>query len=351
MGQNSFAARINSVEQDGDAHVFRSGGLRQLNRLILKVALFYFLPSLFLGLIAGFGLLGPSRDYWNYLHFYETIRNYSDTSYFRFEPGFVLLATFFKVELSANLETFLAFLATTSILIKLAVFSEWRRPVLIAIFYIFCFFPLHEYTQIRASAAFAFSFLSLKYFFDGKYVKYFIVSVVAFFFHASTLMLVIAIPGAYFLSGFRLPFSVAVVAVVGALVSFIDLIPIAAQFNPAVNFEYVSALDGSGVNLLSPTNIVTVLLMASMLFSGAIENRRDKTCFILAAFGMLVMISFLDMPIFAHRLKEALVMFLVPLSFNFRLTPRAFPQLLLSITLAVGTVYASFLDGIIGAVS
>ncbi|PZX40646.1 EpsG-like putative glucosyltransferase [Roseinatronobacter thiooxidans] len=105
------------------------------------------------GIAAGYQFFGSGRDFFSYVSFYENIRVFGEQDFSRFEPGFVLVASFFKLVLNAEVEFLLAVLASASLLIKFAIFSAYRRPFLTILFYLCCWYPLHEYTQIRAAVA------------------------------------------------------------------------------------------------------------------------------------------------------------------------------------------------------
>lgn len=91
-----------------------------------------------LGSAAGYRLFGEGRDFLSYVNFYAEIRIFGEQGFFRFEPGFVWVASVFKLILNAEVELLLAVLAALSLLIKFAIFSAHRRPVLTILFYLCC---------------------------------------------------------------------------------------------------------------------------------------------------------------------------------------------------------------------
>lgn len=319
-----------------------------LSQVTLARGVLFTVAAVVLGVFAGYRLLGEGRDFLNYVTFYENIREFGEQGFFRFEPGFVWVATVFKLVLNAEVEFLLAVLASLSLLVKFALFSHHRRPVLTILFYLCCWYPLHEYTQIRAAVAFAFVFLAAEAFFNRRFVMFAALVAMGSLFHGSSLAPAVAIPVAWVLASFRLPMIIAAIAggaaALGAVMQ--PLLVFAERLNPLAG-TYAPNLEGYSVNLFSSVNILTVALLGAILFARSLTDRRLRTLFILVLFGLAVAVAFQSMPVFSHRLREMFLIFLVPLAFNARFTPRGLLQMSLATVLGAGTLTAHILQGII----
>ena len=301
-----------------------------------------------LGGVAGYQTFGEGRDFLEYVAFYENTREFGERGFFRFEPGFVWIATVFKLVLNAEVEFLLAVLASLSLLVKFALFSHHRRPLLTILFYLCCWYPLHEYTQIRAAVAFAFVFLAAEAFFNRRFVMFAALVALGSLFHGSSVGLAVVIPVAWVLASFRLPMIIAAIAGGAAALGTVmqPLLVFAVRLNPLVS-NYAANLEGYSVNLFSSVNILTVALLGAILFARSLTDRRLRTLFILVLFGLAVAVVFQSMPVFSHRLREMFLIFLVPLAFNARRNLRGLLQMFLATVLGAGTLTAHILQGII----
>jgi len=121
------------------------------------------LIALPLSYVAGYQIIGESRDYLNYLSFFDLVRsakNYSEISY-RFEPGFTFIA-YWLAHIGFGNEWIYGFFAGTCIYIKysaLPVFHENLISFLVFTFLFLCrYFILFEMTVLRAAVAFSIVF-------------------------------------------------------------------------------------------------------------------------------------------------------------------------------------------------
>jgi len=300
------------------------------------------------GAAAGYRALGEGRDQLSYRMFFESIRELGELDYFRFEPGFVLISAFFKLRLGVEVDFLIASLATIALLIKFSIFAKQNHPVLTILFYLCCWYPLHEYTQIRAAFAFAFILLAAEALFRGRWIKFGVMVSAAFLFHASSVVVAAALPAAYFLSSLRLPIVVGGVAVSAVILQFLmEPLLIFAEKLSAITVYYAANIDGITVNLYSGANFLTVALLVAIIFAGSLRSRRDRTLFILVLFGLSAAVAFQSIPVFSHRLREMFLIFLVPLAFNMRLTPRGFLQLVSATSLAGWYLSSHIAQGII----
>jgi len=304
----------------------------------------------FFAIAAGYRYFGEGLDYLSYLTVYNDIRLEDTLDIVRFEPGFVLAAWVAKFWLGLDYAAFAAVLITVSLLIKFQLFSQYRHPILTVLFYLCCWYPLHEYTQIRVAVALSLGLLAANFLFQGRLVAFAIVMSLATTFHASALILALALPAAYVAARLRLPLvigAITALAVGGAGLSA-TVFAVAAQFNTLVD-NYVTNLDGNTVNILSGANLLTAACLVSILFSRSLKTRQDVTFFILVLLGLASAVALQSAPVFSHRIKEMFLVFLVPLAFDTRLTKRALPQYATATALAAWSLYSAFSQGIIGS--
>ena len=301
-----------------------------------------------LSIIAGYRLLGEGVDFLSYKSFYEGIHAFGESEYVRFELGFVWVASFFKLILNTKIEVLFTVLVSFSLLAKFAVFSAHRRPLLTILFYLCCFYPLHEYTQIRSAVSFAFALLAAAAFFRRQFVTFAALMILATLFHGSAIVLGVAIPVAWMLASLRLSIAIAITAGLVVLSGLLiqPLLVFAESLNP-LTLSYAANLDGNAVNLFSPVNILTVLLLGAMLLARSLTDRHKRTLFILVVFGLVVAVSFYSIPIFSHRLREMFMLFLVPLAFDARRTPLGLAQMFLAAVLGGYSLYPQVSRGII----
>lgn len=303
-----------------------------------------------LALAAGFRGLGPGRDYLGYLDAYEEIRLSDSLDVLRFEPGYVLASWVSKFGLGLDFPIFASALAASALFIKLWLFSQYSRPILTILFYLCCWYPLHEYTQLRTAVALALCLFAAEVFFRGRYLQYALLMATAMSFHSSSLIVALAIPGAYLLSRWNQLMSVSAIIFLafGIYVLDLPLISLAAQIN-SLSEAYSENLDGSRVNLLSMANLLTAGLLAAMLAARSLKDRRDATYFILAAGALVSAVVLQSTPVLSHRVKEALLIFLTPIAFSGELTMRSVPQYVFAATLAGWMLYSAVSQGILGA--
>jgi len=119
--------------------------------------------GLIFGIVAGYQLLGTSRDYDNYLIFFGWIKH-EGISYaldYRFEPGFGLLSSFFATLLPSGAAIY-AVIAGICISIKILGVSQLRNFWLVILaflsFYLLRYFTLFEMTVLRVTVAASFAF-------------------------------------------------------------------------------------------------------------------------------------------------------------------------------------------------
>ncbi|MBD3680016.1 MAG: EpsG family protein [Rhodobacteraceae bacterium] len=320
---------------------------RQTVVLLLLVPL-----AIFLGIAAGYREFGEGRDYFAYIMVYEDIRLTDTLDVVRFEPGYMLSVWGSKFILGLQFEVFFSLLSMGALLVKFVLFSRHQRPIFTSVFYLCSWYPLHEYTQIRTAVALAFGLLAADFFFRRKYIVFSLLIALAFSFHSSAIILAAAVPGAYMLSRFPLPLVIAVIAgmTIGVGGMAVAILSLAGQFNVLIS-AYVDNLEGYKVNIWSGANLLTLGLLAAINLSGSLKTRQENTFFILAVSALAAAIAFQTVPVLSHRIREMLLVFLIPLAFNGALTKRATLQYALATTLAGWNLYSALSQGIIGGAS
>lgn len=115
------------------------------------------------GLIAGFQIIGTSRDYDNYLTFFSWINGstLTDALSYRFEPGFGLLAYYLSNTNLTGAGVY-ALIAGICMLLKVSAIGNtknyWVVLIIFFIFYLSRYFTLFEMTVLRATAALSLGF-------------------------------------------------------------------------------------------------------------------------------------------------------------------------------------------------
>lgn len=300
--------------------------------------------SIALGFIAGYRPFGFGRDFSSYAFFYDRIGVGDDFSYYRFEPGFVWLASFSKNWLDVPYMTFAAGLAAASLLIKAYSIRRLEHPFLAITFYIVCWFPLYENTQIRAAFAIALLFLATNYLLEQRWMVFIGLSALASTFHTTALFGAVVLSGAYWLSNYRLPVGIIVIASFGAMIAAIRdwIFPYLVRLNTLLE---IGDIDSAEPNVFSAVNIVTFMFLAFSAVSGSLTSRRSRTFFLVSCAGLSVFLGFLSTPVLAHRLKEMLLVFSTFIAFEYRITNRTIPQAVLAIALAAGSLYLAIVSG------
>lgn len=305
--------------------------------------------SVVLGIASGYAWFGIGRDYVQYLEFYNSLSISDNSANFRFEPGFVLFAHIAKYVMRLDYEVFIAIFVTIALVFKVWVFSYIKNSVPLFLFYLINWYPLHEYTQIRAAMAVSILFVSLRFLLNGKWKSFLILSLLAATFHATALFAAGFLVLSTFLSRYRLPVAVplALAATIIPPLAVMKLLPILANINPLIE-SYTMNVDQYEVNIFSGSNILTILLLISMIFSGEIQGRSKKILFIISVSSIGIMIGMQDMPIIAHRLKEILLVFMVFIAVNEKVNIKTFPQIMLAVLLSAWNLQAAIAQGILG---
>lgn len=167
-------------------------------QIIGKKHLFEFrlLLAAMLIVFAAFRPEGGDRDYENYLFSFELFLEPSDyfTHYFEwafFDPMYYLIPSFIKTFISQYSYAIITFIffSLLAVSLKFSGINKLSRFFFLSVLVYFSnFYLLHEMTQIRAAVATGLFLTGLYYFEKKSYLTFFILILVAFLFHYSSLI-------------------------------------------------------------------------------------------------------------------------------------------------------------------
>jgi len=265
----------------------------------------------FFGIAAGYGWLGEARDRLNYLDVWNQLTSHYDPTFSRFERGYTWSSWFARFYLMLDFQQFYALLATVALAVKFRlIWKHADAPLVAALAYLMILYPLHEYTQIRASVGLGFAYLAIDSYLERRLRRAIVCAVVAVLFHSSTLAIGLAVVAILLLR--RMPpvvtaTALGATATLGAAVvpRILDLLQ---QLNPLVA-SYLEQSDAGGTpNLLSGETILLVLtIMASAVFLRPWRRSGDMFFFFLGSWSVVLLAAFAQMPVFAFRLEEAFI--------------------------------------------
>ncbi len=325
----------------------------KLNPITLKnnsvFVLFFIAAAVFFGFASGFRLFGDGRDYLAYEYVYRIMRPVESFEYYRFEPGYMIVSWISKFGLGLSFPVFFSMLATFALSVKFLIFKNYSRPWFVVIFYLCVFYPLHDYTQLRLAVALAFVLIGTESYFKGRWGLFGGMMALAFSFHTSSIVLVPLIIGGHYFSDRNLFIGISIIAV-GSLslgVFFNNFIGLVSSYNPLIG-GYVANIDKQSANLFSGANILTFVLIAILLYRFKSLDRPKKTALLLALAGMFLFVSFQFSPVMAHRLKEMLWVFLLPIAFKKEGDLISMGQNAVALSLAGWSLYSAMTRQIIG---
>ncbi|WP_454764686.1 EpsG family protein [Cupriavidus campinensis] len=268
--------------------------------------------AIILGLIAGHQFLGISRDYPNYLEFFELVRS-SDGLFSidtRFEFGFAALVYWLACLGLSNVAIYGAICALC-IMLKGAAIRDSELTLgfiaMLVFFYLSRYFILFEMTVLRASIAFAIAFFVF-WRKDERRLKAgeFLLLCIAVTFHYSAIVLL-----AVYLLG-RMPFRASVWVIIGIFV-------VGVLFRQALFAEFQSFFPvlATYLDVEVSTTIVPLPFMLDMALMAAALYlwRENDVAMQYAVIGMLMSVavhfSMLEFPIIAARFRELLSVFVL----------------------------------------
>lgn len=270
---------------------------------------------------AGYGWLGESHDYSEYLNAYRNIDPRNPFFGSRLEHGYAFAAWICKFYLGMDFQFYFTLLAATSLALKFRLFWKYTStPVVAAVVYLMFLFPLHEYTQIRAAVAVAFAFTAIDQYLEGKRMAAVALFVVAILFHTSAVALLAG--GLLVLLASELPPAIA--ALLFVTVAFVASLATArlefslAEVNPLALGYINKAFLHHAVSLFSGENILLfVTTLCGAIFLRPWQRRPDGYFFFLSFWALISLFAFRAIPVFAHRIMELFIFSYFLFAFRF----------------------------------
>jgi hypothetical protein len=268
--------------------------------------------------------LGLGLDYLQYANFYWNFTANWLTPEARFEPGIKLWALIAQMALNLSFEWFMLTLIATALAIKFILFS--RRtvvPLLAILAYGFVFYPVLEYTQIRAAMGVALTFAAVFAFLDGrlKQAIFFFVSAIAF--HYSMAVAAVVVLGSGFV-GTRIRLAVALGIAGIALLSLStylgEITSFLSQVNPLTERYVYNIEQNEEANVFSVWNIAIAFAVTfGVAFGLYDDDRTDRVLILMSLAGLVSVVLFRNSVELALRLRE--VFSLSTIFFVFRQPP------------------------------
>jgi hypothetical protein len=288
---------------------------------IQPAAVFLFLLAAVFAAAAGYGWFGESRDYANYVGVYDALMRHDTFSSYRFERGYIYLSWFCKFYLGMDFAQYYMFLAGTSLLLKFRLlWKNTSAPVIAAVVYLMVLFPLHEYTQLRIAVALAFAYTAMDAYLDGKRFSALLLLLVGVLFHATAMVLAAAALFVLFVAK-RSPVLAAAIFSAAAFVGFLlisKFMHVLQAANPLVAKYVDQAFLNEPPNIFSGENILLFALMvSSAIFLRPWQIRKDGFFYYLSFWTLITYVALLSIPVFAHRISEALIFSCLLFAFRF----------------------------------
>ncbi|MGR3592234.1 MAG: EpsG family protein [Limimaricola soesokkakensis] len=301
--------------------------------------------SLVFGYIAGFRPFGIGMDFRNYQSFYDMMRPREALDYFRYEPGFVHLASEFKRLFSSDYMYFAAALSTAALAVKFSTLRNLRHPILTSLFYLAVWYPLHENTQVRVAFATSLLFVASQKMFEGRWAWFAGLAVASTLFHLTAAVGAAGLAIAFYLSRFDFKYALGYIVLCGAVLyaSFAFVMRYAVQLQPLLLEQGGGS---SPPTILSAANVAVLLFLISFILSGSANDLRRRTFFIMTAIGFVLFFVFLPVPVMAQRFRELFFVFMTFIAFDYRIGSRTLLQASLAFILAGWSLYSSISYGL-----
>lgn len=273
-----------------------------------------------LSLAAGYRWFGDGLDFNNYVDFYDRLGVSRDIGHERYEPGFTGLAWLFK-SVGASYGTYATVLAGTSLAIKFQlIYRRTRWPILAILAYCGIFYPIHEYTQIRAAVAIAFALVSVEYYLNARYWSAMVWLALGILFHSQVALVAIVMSIFWIIR--QRPntaiFCLVAIALFSTTVATSALAESVVALFPQAIEQLIVAQDDEAVTFLSGANLLAVAAIVSLLiFDDQLDQAQQYNIFS-CTMGLLILYLLLDVPVFALRLHEMLNVPIIFMAFRFK---------------------------------
>ena len=271
--------------------------------------------SLFLiGFFCLFGFLlsvakifGESPDYFSYNEFFNLVRRegLNTLTASRFEAGFSLFSIFLTKLFTSNLVVYSCIVAAALLLkgwVIRAYSPDIKVFIVIAVFYVARYFPLHELTQLRAACGVALILISTIFIWKGKFYVGALICGFALAFHMSAAALIpalfITITSRWKVIGF------ACVVFVFSLTSSKLLTGYLANF-----ILILDAYQSSGFVARKPNPFAVQLLIDWAMIIASLFLWRKLTLLmrrvvLLQLIGMAIFYGGIEFAVVVHRIRE-----------------------------------------------
>jgi len=258
---------------------------------------------------ASWQTLGLGLDYRQYANFYWNLAANWATPEARFEPGIKLWAMISQNGLNLSFEWFMWTFIATALGIKFALLaSRTAIPPLAALVYMCVFYPVLEYTQIRAGMGIALVFIGVFDYLDGRWKRSLVFFTCAIAFHYSMAAPAIVVLGSAIVrTRVRLLLVIVLVGFLAlALGNIIDgAVEVLNQVNP-LTARYVYNLEQTeGANILSVWNIAILFVaMFGVAFGLYEEDRTNQVLILMSIAAFTSIVVFRNSVELALRLRE-----------------------------------------------
>jgi hypothetical protein len=299
-----------------------------------------------LGLVAGYQLLGTSRDYENYLTFFKSIDglSLSDTLAYRFEPGFESLS-YVLANLGLSGPSVYTIIAGLCILLKVLGIGNirhyWLGLFFFFLFYLTRYFTLFEVTVLRATVASSLAFfVFIRRESSSIKLADLMLLAGAISMHYSA---IVFLPIYLFFPRTRVGI---IVTAVGVLLSVSLLKVIVLSSLPNLIFVFSTYKDLVGATFLPKPMIIDISFLCFMIYFWRFNDFQMRV----SAYGIMISLalhfSLLDYSLFAGRFRELLSLFFiiyVVRSFHHRINIVRFGSALFVVISGIAHLYTSYI--------
>ena len=302
----------------------------------------------FLAYAAGYQVIGESRDYYAYALFFDLIDREAELSLYRFELGYSLSVYVSKFIFGLSYEGFTFLLLALSFIINFYSFSGKSNLLLVFIFFILSWYPLHEYTQVRVAIALSFLFVSIKKIGQERLLTACIWGILSTLFHASAAVLFPFLVIVYLLRHRSIWISLFSVTFMSVSLKGLFLISAALLSSRSPNIlVYLEAASDFEIRYFSIAHILMAGVLLSAALSGGLKQIESRISFLIAFASFPLMFAFSEYPVIAIRFKELFMCFSILFAFQRKLTWAAIPQITLALLYSFASAFTFISSGVL----
>lgn len=255
-----------------------------------------FIASLYLVIVFRSSSLPDYQGYYNFF-------NYKGEERFEYTAKIIRIV-------SPSFFVFLFIYAAIGISTKLyAISKNSNFPILGVVAYLSTSFILHDLIQIRVSCAIGFFLISIKYLYDKKYIKYFLLVFVAVSFHKSALILLLF--PIFVKDKFNKLFWIPLVLVSYLFIFFhFDVVSLLFTILDTRDSYYIHFLSNI-TKQANPLNINQILrtlifIMLALTYQSQKKNVLSPILLKIFAISIIIVPLFYKIPVVAYRVSEFL---------------------------------------------